>query len=889
MNSFKKILVAFLIICMIVPSVTFGADGELFVPECSREAEALVAVGVLEGTDDELLSQEVTRGLAAHYITKLMGISAGAVAGKYTDVTADTPYAAEIEMLTDLDIVHGTGAGLFEPDRPMLMQEFVKMLISTIGYSIPANEQGGYPTGYMRYASELDILDGLESQPMGEAFSVAAMAVMLYNSLDAEVMTIDSYTEGSIKLDIVDGSSVLSAFLHLEIGEGQVKSTEQGSLTSSEAQAEGMVLIDGETYYTGDVDVLPYLGYKLDFYYKKDGARKTLVYAAPSDDNKVLVIDADDIDAYKDMAITYTDDSGDTETTRLTATTDVVYNYRPVSPVTEADIEISNGTVTVIDCDGNGKNDAVIVRSYRTVYARSIDYSGKIIYDEYNAAQPLNLGAAGINLVIYDRKGNKASLDAVEYDSLLSCVISRDGSYVEITEIVDEVIGKVESIETENGNTTYIVIGKKRYGICPELEAYGLNFDVGDKIICYLDANGDIGVVRDDMVTREKWGFFETAASTSGLDTFTKVRIMQEGESGLKVYPCAKRIEVDGTPYTSASAQKAALDTIQKNVVRYALNANGELAYIKTKSGGFVAAYEYVDTESTIWWDGSINIFGGKIGAALDTPVFLIPSNGDASKYVSSTVDKTFAHYVSYSINIYKLSEQRLTADVILMKVATAAGESVKQKSPFMMVEGVRAVKTQSGDTVKQLYGYVNGNEAAYIIESDTLVESVKAYKGTVNKVAQLEGSYSLRCGDLIQFELDASDIIIDTRLMMRSAKVNSGDTEFNIFGRSVDYDSSGTNYNSQERVIKGWVYQKDGTLFNVSTTKPTSSTNMSTADIYPLISDIGVYIYHPTRNEIELAGPDDLLPYTDVGDGCSEIVVFFNGGDMQAVVLKGK
>lgn len=875
MNTAKKLLIAFLALCMFVPTGAFGASGELYVPDCTHETQVLAALGVMEDVNTLNLSQEVSRGLAAHYLTNLMNIPSGGIKGKFADVTADTPYCAQIEALTDVGVINGTGSGLFEPNRAILLQEFVKMLVSAIGYGLPADAQGGYPYGYIHYASSLDILDGIEQLSVNESFSLGTMAVMLYNCLDAEILTVDGYgNEDSVSLGTVKGSTVLTNFLHCYTAEGQVKSTDKGSLTSSEPQADGMALIGEEVYRTGSVDINPYLGYMVDVYYKIDSNRKTIVYASPSQENSVLVLDAEDIDAYSDMTLTYYDDKGDTDTVRFSSDTDVVYNWRPVAPVIESDLSIDNGTVTVIDCDGTGGADAVIVKSYRTVYARQIDYHNKIIYDEYNTASPLKL-RGDIDLVIYDRKGNEATVDSLEADSLLVCVVSRDGGFVEITEVVDEIIGKVESIEKSNSET-FVVIGGKSYGICKELERYGLNFGVGDKIICYLDLRGNIGMVRDDMVTREKWGYLEAVNTTSGLDSYAMVRIMEEGGSALAVFNCADKLRINSGYYSTASTQKTALSANTGSVVRYALNADGEVAVIKTAGNGFVEAYAYPGgTDKGLWWDSSISVFGGKIGASSDTTVFLIPDNGDAAKYVCTTVSKACSHYKYYKLSAYKLSEEQLIADVVTFEVASTRGSSVGDSSPVMMVDAIRVAADEDGELRKQIAGYVDGNAAAYFVEDDSLIESVPAFDGS-----SATGSYAIRRGDLIQFQLDSGNVMVDSRILCRASD------NMSIFGRAPTPTNG---YNDDNRVMKGWVYQTDGSFFTVSPAKPDENTVLTEPEIYPVISSIGVYVYYPSSNTVKVGSMSDFLSYKAVGSGCSEVVAFMTGSDMMAVVLKGE
>ena len=909
MNKFKKIIASLLALCMLSSVMVFAQDAsELYVPECSYEAEVLMALGVMEDISPSNLSQGVTRGMAAHYISNLMKLPSSEISGKFADVTADTAYGAQIEALSGVGVINGTGAGLFEPDRPMLLQEFIKMLVSAAGYGVPSEAQGGYPAGYIGYASRLDLLDGVESQNTAGTFSVGTLAMMLFNSLDVEIMTVDGYTNSdSVNLTTQKGATVLTTFLKCYFAEGQVKSTPKASLTSSETQGEGRALIGDVVYRTGSVEVDDLLGYTANVYYREESGNKTLVHIGASDNNKVTVINGEDVESFTDMTLTYYDENLDTETIRFSSGTDVVFNYRPVAPVTASDLMVDNGTVTVIDCDGNGSADAAIVKSWRTVHARSIDYYNKIIYDKYDKQNknPLKLKGSDKTVMIYDRKGNIATIDALEADSLLVCIVSRDGTYLEITEVVDEIIGKVEAFEVENGETR-VIIGGKTYGVCKELEDYGLGFGTGDKIICYLDLGGNIGMVRDDMVTREKWGYLKDAKKTSGLDATLSVRIMPEGGTSFITYDCASKIKVDDNYKNTVDAQYTELDKYNESIVRYALNADGELALVKTLGNGFVEAFNWETNaanggdERGLWYDSSIDIFGGKIGVNSETSAFLVPDNGAAEKYVCSTVGKSCTHYAWYKLNAYKLSESQLTADVITFEIASTKGSAVGSASPVMMVDGIRAEKDESGEIIYKIAGYVNGNATELSVEDYSMINDVPAatwtdipvldsngnQTGTKKGVASI-GSYTIKKGDLIQYQLDANNMVADARILCTYNKTNK---DFDIFGRPDDPRDVTTDYNGNDRAIRGWVYQTDGIFFNVShASKREDITPLSGAEIYPVISSIGVYVYYPSTDTVKVGGMSDFLSYSQVGTACSRVVAFMTGSDMMAVVLLGE
>lgn len=872
----KRLIVAFLIVSMIIPTGVIALDAELYVPDCSRQASTLKAIGILDNIDKETMAQTVTRAQAAHYMAELLGVSGVGSIGQYTDVTETTSYALDIGAMTDMGIVHGSGNGLFEPENQIRLQDFIKMLVSSMGYGLPAERAGGYPAGYIQIATQHDIFDNLEKLTFGEPFSMATMAIILYNALDAQVLSLDGYVNNELRLNVDEDDTVLTAFLKYESAKGVVEATELCGLTSANGAPDGQVIINGTNYYTGAVDMKDMLGYRVDYYYSDDYGTKTIVYAEISDKNDVLAVDSKDILDFSNMTLYYLDENGKEKEASLTAQSDVIYNNRPAKPITKADVYIKNGTVTLIDNDASGDYDVVISKEYRIVYAKQIDYINQIIYDEYDADAPIRVGDMGSNadVTIISRKGNEITLDNLEYDSLLSCVISRDGSYAEIVEVVNEVIGVVDEYYTEEGKT-YVTLDGTLYEICEELKNYGISWELGDKIICYLDLNGRIGVVRDDKVTKLKWAYLEGVNPEEGIKGTVKIRLLEQGsKESLSVYECASKVNIDNKTYKEkdAASLEAALNLSVGEVIRFALDSDGKVSKIETAAVGFTKTYEYdetVDNAKGLTWDSSISLFEGKVAATGDTTVFILPSDGNVDKYISSDVNNACSHFKRYKIDAYALNEGAIIADILVL---TSEG-AIKDASSVMMIKDITTALDSEGNATKRITGYMNSEEVSYLVEEDVLVTQVSAFNDTDSSK-----KYSLMRGDLVQFELDSRNVIVDSLLICRGSE--------NLKVYSAENPSLEGYYTTGRRTIRGWVYQTDGSFFTLSTSQPTAATVLDKPEVFPVISTIGVYIYDEAENEVKIGSINDILSYKAVGDSCSEAVVFMTSGDMLAVVL---
>ena len=95
--------------------------------------------------------------------------------------------AREISFAFDNGLVEGTSETTFEPERKVTIQEFAKMLVTLLGYKERAEQQGGFPHGYIMTASSLGLMDNLNSETTKNALR-KEVALMIVNSLDVPLM-----------------------------------------------------------------------------------------------------------------------------------------------------------------------------------------------------------------------------------------------------------------------------------------------------------------------------------------------------------------------------------------------------------------------------------------------------------------------------------------------------------------------------------------------------------------------------------------------------------------------------------------------------------------------------------------------------------------------------
>ncbi len=106
--------------------------------------------------------------------------------------------------------VNGSDGGIFRPEDNVKGAEFIKMLVSALGYSIYADNAGGYPNGYMTYAAALSLFGDIGVETTAE-LDRGEVLTILYNAMDAPLLEIKYIeTDGGTEMSAVicDGTLV---------------------------------------------------------------------------------------------------------------------------------------------------------------------------------------------------------------------------------------------------------------------------------------------------------------------------------------------------------------------------------------------------------------------------------------------------------------------------------------------------------------------------------------------------------------------------------------------------------------------------------------------------------------------------------------------------------
>ncbi len=282
---------------------------------CETATEVLAALEIIKGSGEGVFEPEknLTRAEMVTIILRSLNMEDALLEQNiFSDVPtshwANAPIAAAYQM----GIVNGMSETVFEPDGLVTYEQAVKMIIQALGYGVPAEAAGGYPSGYLAKASQLGILNHMNVT--NTAITRGDMAILLYNAL--EVPLLQKSVFGSDALEFIeDKNDTLLSFYH-KVGctNDMVVATAHVSLLSEKTHvnADEAITEKGVRMLVGDSNAKEMLGLSAKFYTKEDALlqKSVIIALIPRKSAESVVINAQNIENADVDSLSYTDENG---------------------------------------------------------------------------------------------------------------------------------------------------------------------------------------------------------------------------------------------------------------------------------------------------------------------------------------------------------------------------------------------------------------------------------------------------------------------------------------------------------------------------------------------------------------------------------------------------
>lgn len=783
MKKLICILLSFLMMCS-----CFGvfADDKVVAEPIFNEKyiDVLNTLGVTTLTD---ATAYVTRIDFAEMMMRSYGAAdVAAVNTDFADVKQDDAKSGYVQLASSNGFLNGFSDGYFRPYDVITYNQVVTSLVRLVGYEPYAKIKGGYPYGYITVANELDITGGVDYKSGDSPVILADLACMLHNTLTVELLEIESVGSDSMQYSGNTGKTLLTDKMNIYMLDGQLTGTYLTTLGGSSALMQNRVMVDNSEYKTV-IDLVDDIGKNMIFYIRKAETGISEIVAVMVDDNLTeVVLENENIVSISGNKITYLNQNGKKATMRITEDTDCIYNGKAKLSWDMTVFNNSDAYIRILDSDGNGDCDVVFVESYVNLTVHKVNIEDKAVFFKNSLAYPKINFDEPKRYIIYDASGEVIDFTDVSAGDILSVAISTDTSVYVIRHSSEKVSGTIESIGDKK-----VKISGVDYtfdtSIRSELSiATSGNFalDFRGRIVALAEDSGDL-----------KYGYLVKMAEKAEMAYSAYAKIFTQDET-FNQFELAERVNVNGTQKDEDEAY-ALLNAIlpaesdsesakkikrSKSMIRYGVNANGEINKVEIASDGtsmsegerlsLFTVDEYYDEV----YYRSDKTFGHRQIISTDTVIFFIPEDPtmeelyDVFAQSDLTADLRYIYASMYDV------DENFVVDAMVATVADT--DYMKDNSVSGVITNITQAVNDKGDVVKKFTvltssGYVDmepvSDDIEVLVSCITDISTDTDLKGE-NGVKKSKVSLDvLRKGDVIQYILNSDKKLTYARLLLRN------------------------------------------------------------------------------------------------------------------------
>ena len=649
----------------------------------------------------------------------------------FVDLPLDSAEYNNILDAYALGIVKGNEV-MFYPNEPISEMEAITMLLRALGYERVAVDKGGYPNGYLACARAIGLLRGVSDT--SASLSSARAAALIRKALEAEMLETKSYSDKGVSYKN-EGDTVLYAKYGIIKETGIVNAYGKSALMREYETVDGYVNIGG-TRYESRINLFPYLGYRVEYYYNEDD---NVVLTAYPYKTEVTAITADQEPKLNGKTLSYLENDKKT-TVNLSNNVSVVYNGKCKADYKPENFDIEKGSISLIDNGGND-TDVVIINDYTSYVVQRVDSKELLLIEKTERDRKLDI-SNDCSMDVKTEDGAAVSVKDIRENDVLTICISEDEKVVYGYLTRKTVQGEITA-KTELDSEVWVEISGGQYRVDnalldkKELSVRGMGK-------YYLDHYGfivwyDSRTMAEDLAVVVKSGFKKTSfVGKVQVKLFCGDGVMREVET-------ADKFTLDGVKYDSVSALPAALTP--GNLIRYTLDENEKLKWIDSE---VMSAKENSSSltlmapeENSYYLEGS---FQGRYVPTDLTTIFKLPNLdrsdiNDSDFKVGTRGNVGLNGDDTYVVKGYTYDGKFGVPDVMVIRDAAASG-NVSWNSPYNLVKDI-----------KQMYDS-NTGENRWIItlvmsqdEEDCYIEESLLTKNGYGT----NEDYSLSVGDIVQ------------------------------------------------------------------------------------------------------------------------------------------
>ncbi len=765
--------------------------------------EILKAIGVIDESDFTGGNIYIKRGMAAKLALRLYNITdAPQQETGFFDVPSSHAFSGYISMAKDMGIINGIGDGKFSPEGFVSYDQIIKIMVTALGRYRQAESFGGYSNGYLGAATRLGIIKRFTVNDKSK-LTVYEIAPLLLDVLETEIE--NPLLEGDYGKE-----TLLSRFFDIEKEKGIVNADYYISrMGESTAKADIIRINDYDVRISGYTPDL--VGEKITAYvkYNSTDIPEVVWYKKNYEDSRI-VIDSADITEMTTNVVKFDNDSV-SKTLKISGSV-VIKNGVIIPAPTDADMNVTNGTVTLVSSD-TASYDTVILEEYQDTVVKTVydeeTVSIKNTFTDYDGITKnkvtVDLDSTSPKTLLVNWDGKDVTIDDFEEDDILSVAVS--DKLIKIVRSERCIAGPIESIgddfveiDGEVIKTTFSVINTDKT-LKTGLDAL---FSINHRgYLVWIGESEKLGK------NASQYGYLVKAGIITGMKHTVQLKLFSQSGK-MVVYKVADKVIFNGIKddsmllVSTTSPLIGSDQNVKEQLISFKLNADNEIKEISTAvySDGMsdnerkeTFTIDYVSPNETENMIGSpAYMFVSKYIVRNSTYVFTVPGHYDESnedEYTITPVSKLEHNEQFPGLELYDIDPDSNVIGAFVDKRYTTVVSSTGALSVTGVVTGKGAMRDKDGNFINyfDIYSY-KGKLVRYTLGEDLEAEFDKVITDrTQDDVAVYQNNgkdhiqvSDIDVGDIVQFESSAYDEITAISVLFR---VHSPKVEEKAYDRS--------------------------------------------------------------------------------------------------------
>lgn len=395
----------------------------------------------------------------------------------------------------------------------------------------------------------------------------------------------------------------------------------------------GEIAVDGVIYDNCADGADKYFAHSVTVYYreKPNDVVKTALYV--EDNSKIPSLTIPDEDTtYENNTYTYYENGKKCEV-QISPDAEIFYNGKRTKYHKELMVP-KNGEVTLVDNDGTGDYNAILIKNYATAIISTTEqdtytilmknYMSLYTGDDTLTQEKVNtlvLDSKKCNAHIYDSSLVEKSFLELGGNMIVSAAVSLDKSIIDICYGTQKVVGTVYSLDDKKA-----VIGEKEYDVVYDLMEKS-QISVGLTGEFYLDFRGRI-VWSVAAENSQPMGVFIKAGMTSGGMEKPNIMFLDTVSKEKKIYELDSKLIIDGVSYPATSETELSeivrrlrrsmiidgKEYLSYNLVYIDVNTDGIVKKVYTANSDRYENFRVVNTGEAGYDSAEVAISAGTIG-----------------------------------------------------------------------------------------------------------------------------------------------------------------------------------------------------------------------------------------------------------------------------------